>query len=209
VVVVGAGGFGRETIDVIEAVNAASAAPVFELLGVLDDGPSTDSLDRLSARGIRHLGPVAGAAVVGAAGYIVGIGAPAVRRRIAACLESFGLVPVTAVHPSAIVGSASRIGPGTVICAHTTVSTNVRIGAHVQLNPSVTVGHDSVLYDFVSVNPAATISGECSIRSGVLVGAGAVVLQGLTVHDDTVVGASACVVRDTEPAAVLKGVPAR
>ena len=36
-VVVGAGGFGREVIDVVEAMNAASATPVFEVIQMLFD----------------------------------------------------------------------------------------------------------------------------------------------------------------------------
>ena len=36
-VVVGAGGFGRDTLDVVEAVNAVTTR--FEILGVLDDDP--------------------------------------------------------------------------------------------------------------------------------------------------------------------------
>jgi hypothetical protein len=58
VVVVGASGFGRECLDVLEAMVAAGSA--VEVVGVVDDGPSDLNLERLTARGTPHLGPVDG-----------------------------------------------------------------------------------------------------------------------------------------------------
>jgi hypothetical protein len=46
-VVIGAGGFGREALDVITALNSAVASPLFDILGVVDDSPSVPNLDRL------------------------------------------------------------------------------------------------------------------------------------------------------------------
>ena len=57
--VVGAGGFGRETLDVVESINRSSPAPRFEVLGVVDENPSAENLARLSARGVTYLGTVA------------------------------------------------------------------------------------------------------------------------------------------------------
>lgn len=210
IVVVGAGGFGRETLDVIEAVNAAAPEPPWAVLGVLDDDPAPRHLDRLTARGVDHLGSVRAWLDGGhRADYVVAVGDPAARARIAARLAAAGLAAATLVHPQAGVGSGVVLGPGTVVCAGAQISTNVRLGAHVHLNPNVTVGHDTVCADHVSVNPAATLSGECGLEAGVLIGAAAVVLQGLVVGAGAVVGAAACVTRDVAPGAVVKGVPAR
>ncbi len=215
VVVVGAGGFGRETLDVLAAMTAAGVGPGYRLVGVLDDRPSAVNLDRLAAHGASYLGPVgdwldgARSGRHGAVDYLIGVGDPSARRQLAGRFDDTGCHPAVAVHPAAVLGSASTLGPGVVVCAGVQVSTNVRLGAHVHLNPHATIGHDAQLADFVSVNPAATVSGECRIGAAALLGAGSMVLQGLAVGAGAVVGAAACVVRDVDPDVIVKGIPAR
>ncbi|GAA4387314.1 acetyltransferase [Ornithinibacter aureus] len=207
VVVIGASGFGRECLDVLEAM-AEAGSPV-DVAGVVDDGPSELNLGRLAARGVAYLGTVDDWLVASEpmARYVLGIGRPQVRRRVAVRLDEAGARPFTAVHPSATFGSRVATGEGLVVCAGAAISTNARLGRHVHINPNATIGHDSVLRDFVSVNPGAVVSGEVIIRGGTLVGASATILQGLSVGEGTIVGAGSVVTRDVPDAAVVKGVP--
>ncbi|WP_456599845.1 acetyltransferase [Blastococcus sp. SYSU DS0616] len=209
-VVIGAGGFGREALDVVEAINRAVATPLFDVLGVLDDQPSEANLARLSRRGVTYLGTVDEWLESDAeAGYVLGVGAPSARERLDHKLSSAGLEPVTVLHPSAGTGTELRLAAGTVVCAGVQVSTNVEIGRQVHLNPNATIGHDAVLEGYVSVNPGAIISGECRIGRGTLVGAGAVVLQGLKVGSGGLVGAGAVVTRDLPSDVTAVGIPAK
>lgn len=204
VVVVGAGGFGREALDVLEAIGT------YDVLGVLDIDPSAENLDRLAERGTPYLGTEDDwIAAGGRAGYVIGVGEPAMRARVAEKFAGSGLAAATLIHPSAVIGSRVTLDEGVVVCGGVQVSTNVRLGRFVHLNANATIGHDSVLSDFVSINPAATISGAVTIGTRSLVGAGAVVLQNLEVGEDAVVGASACVVRNVPNGATVKGIPAR
>jgi sugar O-acyltransferase (sialic acid O-acetyltransferase NeuD family) len=209
VVVVGAAGFGRETLDVLEAMIAAGAD--LEIVGVLDDGIAEADRQRLAERGAHYLGTRAGWLPAAPAGlsYLLGIGDPGIRRRLAAELEAAGLRPFTAVHPSANFGARTTVAEGAVVCAGAAISNNVRLGRHVQVNPNATIGHDADLRDFVSVNPAAVISGAVVLDEGTLVGAAATVLQNLTVGGGSVVGAGAVVTRDVPPGVVVVGVPGR
>lgn len=211
IVVVGAGGFGRETLDVIEAINAASVDPVWNILGVVDDDPAAVQQARLAERGIPLLGPVEVLHDLHAdACFVIGVGAPVARARIAAEIRAAGSRRAAMlVHPAAVVGSRTVLGAGSVVCGGVQLSTNVVLGEHVHLNPGAIVGHDARLDDFVSINPGAVISGEVQVRREVLIGAGAVVLQGLEVRASSLVGAGACVTRDVDRDAVVVGVPAR
>lgn len=213
-VVVGAGGFGREVLDVVDAVNAAAGTPTWSVAGVVDDRPNDANLAHLGTRGVGYLGttddlagPEAGAGRP--THYVVGIGSPAVRRVIAERLDAAGLVPATLVHPSATHGFDVEVGPGSVLCAGVRLTTHIRLGRHVHLNLNATVGHDTTIGDYVSANPLSSISGDCVLEDEVLIGVAGVVLNGLRVGRGSVVGGSACVVRDVEPGVVVKGVPAR
>lgn len=210
IVIVGAGGFGRETLDVVEAINLRGEVPTWEVVGVVDDSPAAVHLERLRARGYAHLGSIDQAKdILTSSAVAIGVGSPRARARIAARLDEMETRLATLVHPSSVVGSEARIGEGAVICAGVQVSTNVILGRRVHLNPGAIIGHDAELADDVSVNPGAIVSGEVRVGERSLIGAGAVVLQGLSIGEDVVVGASACVTRDVRSGVVVKGVPAR
>ncbi|MCV7456591.1 NeuD/PglB/VioB family sugar acetyltransferase [Micrococcus luteus] len=208
--IVGAGGFGRETADVVEAAaRAAEPGEGWAIAGVFDDAPAQANVSRLADRGLAFLGPVPDEPPHPGAAVIVAIGAPVVRQRVVSRLQSAGWTFPTVIHPTAVVGSQVTLGDGVVLCAGVNLSTNVTLDNHVHVNPNATVGHDSVLRNFASINPAAVVSGEVLIERGVLLGAGCVILQNITVGENSIVGAMACVTKPVPHHTVVMGVPAR
>lgn len=201
-VIVGAGGFGRECLDIVEALNECGAA--LEFRGFLDDSGGNHVL--LGRRNVTCLGPI-GAAPADTR-FVIAIGNAEVRQRIDDELTGRGLTAVGLVHPQATLGSDCRIGEGTILNAGARATTNITLGRHVQLHANCTVGHDAELEDFVTVLPGATISGSVRLGRGVTIGTGANVLPGLHVGDGAFVGAGAVVIRDVEPGTTVVGVPA-
>lgn len=212
VVVIGAGGFGREILDVLDAINnVVQRQPQFEIIGVVDANPSRHSLDQLRVRGVPYLGTdERWLEQPDSALYVVGVGDPKVRMEIDRRYAAAGHKRCPAlIHPRAHLGSSERPAAGSVICAGVQVSTNVTIGQNVHINPNATIGHDVVLADNVSVNPGVILSGAVVMEEGSLAGAGAVVLENLRVGSHSTIGAGSCVVRSVPPNSVVKGVPAR
>lgn len=211
IVVVGAGGFGREVLNLIRAINeAVEGEPRWSITGVIDDSPSDKNLAQLDRQSVGHLGGVTAVLSTSApSAYVIGIGSSAVRRTIADRLDAAGWTAATLVHPDATVGSGVELGEGSVICAGARLTTNIRTGRHCHVDTNATVGHDSVLGDFVRLNPASSVSGDCTIDDDVLVGVGAVILNQLRVGRNATVGGGACVVREVHEGTVVKGVPAR
>lgn len=208
VVIIGAGGFGREALDVAEA--AIHQGRDLRIAGVLDDSLSTTGADLLQRRGVAFLGGLASwLSQPDDMEFVVAVGDPATRERLADRMEAAGLRAATLVHPSAVVGTRVVLGPGTVVCGGVQLSTEVTTGRHVHVSAGALIGHDVTTADFVSINPGAIISGGVQLGRGALVGAGAVVLQNLQVGAGSTVGAAACVVRPVPPGQVVKGVPAR
>lgn len=209
VVVVGASGFGRECLDVLEAMQAHGTN--IEILGVLDDSPSDVNLSRLQQRNVAYLGSI-DTWITNAPRdyqYIVAIGNPEIRKLLTKKFKDIGLSSYTAIHPTAIIGSQFVCGEGCVVCSGAIISTNVCLGEQVHINPNATVGHDSILEDFVSINPASVISGEVLIERGTLVGAAAIVLQGLKVGTNALIGAGAVVTKQVPDRVIAVGMPAR
>ncbi|AWB91198.1 NeuD/PglB/VioB family sugar acetyltransferase [Aeromicrobium chenweiae] len=206
-VIIGCGGFGRESADVVDAINRS--APTWNLLGFVDDDPSAENVARVRRRGAALLGGLEAFSSRGrGVHYAIGIGDAPTRERVASVAEAAGMVPATLVHPWAAIGADADIGEGVVVCAYAQIGSDVSIGRHVHLDRASQIGHDCAVEDFVTVHPAAVVSGGCVLGPGAELGTGSTILPGTAVGAHAVVGAAACVVKDVPPGVTVKGVPA-
>lgn len=203
--IIGAGGFGRECHDVAIAMNQVK--PQFRFLGFLDDVEPNQSV--LQRRRAQWLGPTKRFRQFAGADYIVGIADPRLRQHFSELADAAGLNPATLIHPSVTCGADVVVGAGSVICSHTTITTNIRIGRHVQVNPNCTLGHDATLMDYVTILPSCTIGGNVLLEGGVTMGARSAVIQKIRLGSQSMVGAGAVVLRDVPAHCTVVGVPAR
>jgi len=203
-VIIGAGGFARETLDVVEAINAVEER--WDFLGFLDDNKVDDPL--ITRRGAQILGTTEFLEKLECE-YVIAIADPSARARIDDLATRLRRVPATLIHPATAVGTENRIAPGMIAMAVSSVTTNVTVGRHAQINPGATVGHDAVLGAYVSLYPGARVGGNVILEDAVTVGAGACVIQGLRVGSGAFIGAGAVVTRDVPASSVVVGIPAR
>ncbi len=203
-VIVGAGGHGRETLDIVEAINEQT--PTWNFVGFVDDGEVVT--ERLERRGAQVLGPTGELRDMDAH-YVIGIGESGVRAQMDATLTGWGLEAATLVHPLASVASDNKLGHGVLLAAGARITTNVTLGRHVHLNVNAVVSHDCALGDHVTVSPGVHLNGEVSVGNRVFFGTGAIVAPGVSIGDDAIIGAGAVVVRDVPNAVTVMGVPGR
>jgi hypothetical protein len=210
IVVIGAGGHGREVHAYLRELTQAGAPVAFA--GFVDErqlqtpGPPAVLGDFQALRAWCRARPRRGL------GYITAVGDNRVRARFAGQVATLGidaLRPWTLLHPRAHVGPEVELGEGTCVAPGATLTTHVRVGRHSIINVHASISHDAVLDDFVNVNPGAVVCGAVRLGEGCYVGAGATVIQNVSVGAWSIVGAGAVVVRDVPPGVTVVGVPAR
>jgi sugar O-acyltransferase (sialic acid O-acetyltransferase NeuD family) len=213
-VIVGAGGFARETAQAVTAVNARAAddgtGPVWRLLGFLDDDPllagvTLDGATVLGGTGLLgSIGPAAQVAVcVGNPGnYFARI---ALVRRLGLTQDRFAAI----VHPSAQVSDSSTVGPGSVILAQCVLTASVTVGAHTAVMPQTVLTHDSVVCDFATLASGVRLGGGAVVGTGAYLGAGALIREHVQVGAWSMVGMGSVVLSDVPAGQVWAGNPAR
>lgn len=206
IVVIGAGGHGREVLDVIEQINEQRAT--YEIVGVLDDG--APDLGLLAAYGVPFLGAVHTiSSLPPLTQYVIGIGSPAARHAIDTRVTAVGRKAATLRHPQTSVGRAVDIAPGCILFPGVHVTNHVTLGRHVHLSRNSTVAHDCRVGGYTFVAPGAVASGSVTLGEGVYIGTGAVLNPGVSIGANATVGSGAAVIHDVAPDTTVVGVPAR
>lgn len=203
-VILGAGGHGRETLDIVEAINAEAAT--FNFLGFIDDDPADGEL--LRRRNVCVIGDTAHAKTIGA-DYVIGIGSSNARARLDNEMSEAGHDAAVLVHPAASVASDNQLLPGVVVATGAVVTTNVRLGRHTHLNVGAIVSHDCRIGDHVTLSPAVRLNGNVTVHDRAFFGTGAIVTPGITIGEGAIVGAGAVVIHDVAAGATVVGVPAQ
>ncbi|HEU5149607.1 MAG TPA: NeuD/PglB/VioB family sugar acetyltransferase [Iamia sp.] len=200
-VILGAGGHGREVLDV---ARHDPTAP--RVLGFLADEEPDPAL--LEPLGTSWLGPIAVLEGIDAL-FVIAVGDPGVRRTLHERATRWGREPARLWHRTAHRAAGVEVGAGTVVLANASVTSNVRLGLHVHVNLNATVAHDCDLGDYVTVNPGANLNGNVTVGPDATIGSGAVIRQGVTIGAGATVGAGAVVIRDVAPGTTVVGVPAQ
>lgn len=206
VVVVGAGGFGREVLEIFKDRNRVSK--IWNILGFIDENkelhgkmvngyPVLGGLDWLRRHNSNDLG------------CVCAIGACETRKRVVERLRQIGVNFYNAIHPSVIMSDFVELGQDVIICAGSILTVNIKIGDHVHININCTIGHDAIIGSYCTINPIAAINGNNHLGEGVYVGTGATFIQGLSVGSWSTIGAGAVVTVDIPEKVTAVGVPAK
>jgi sugar O-acyltransferase (sialic acid O-acetyltransferase NeuD family) len=144
---------------------------------------------------------------------IIAVGSPALKKKIFDRISHYNQITFpTIIFPTIKYDTRKgnvNIGPGTIICPGSALTTHITIGSHVLVYLNCTIGHDTIIGDFCTLSPGVNISGNVTMGSGVFVGTGAVVLERLSICDNAIIGAGAVVTKSILEPGVYVGVPAK
>ncbi len=203
ILIVGAGGFGRE---VLQWARDAWPDACDRIGGFLSDDPHR--LNGFST-GATILSSIAEYRPAVGDYLLLGIGVPYARRRVAEFLDSFGARFLTLVHPQALIAATATINEGSIVCPFVIVSDSAILGRFVLANYHASLGHDSAAGDYSVLSPYATLGGGAKIEPEVFLGLHASVGPGITVGTRSKVSANSCVLSNTPLDCIVFGVPGR
>lgn len=202
--IVGAGGFGREMYSA--ALEAVGHGEWFTVRGFLDARP--DALD-----GFDGYPPIVGSPDGYAPGaedvFITALGSIASRRRCAEAIAARGGRFISIVHRTASLGMNVKVGEGSFIAHNVVLTADIEVGRHACVFHNTSIGHDCRLGDFSHVYAQCTLGGAVMVGEGAAVFPGSRVVPRRTIGAGATVGIGSVVVLNVRPGATVYGNPAR
>lgn len=206
VVIVGAGGFGREVLEIFKDQNKISLR--WNILGFIDENMELQGEEINNYQVLGGLDWLRKHKANGL-GCVCAIGSPETRKQVVQKLREMGVDFYNAIHPSVIISEFVKLGQDVIICAGSVLTVNIKIGDHVHIDTNCSVAHDAVIGNYCRLNPGVKINGNDHLGDGVYVGTGATFIQGISIGKWSTIGAGAVVIEDIPEKVVAVGVPAK
>ena len=204
IVIIGAGGVGRETSLIIQKINELE--PTWNLIGFIDD--NVNNWGRV-VNGYSVIGGIDSLEVLPSDTYIIiAIANYEIKREMVNRINN-KFKFATIIHPRVWIHDYINVGEGTIIYEGAILTTNIEVGNHVIISPKCGVGHDSIIKDYVSLLWNVNVSGNDIIEEGVMMGSGSTVIQGKRIGKGSTVGAGAVVIDDIDSYSTVVGVPGK
>lgn len=156
-IIVGAGGFGRELLQWVKDINRIEKK--WNILGFIDDNLEAlqgYACDYTVIGTIRDWKPQANQE------FAMAIANPDIKEKVSQLIKAKGGVFTSVVHPTATIGEFNELGEGVVMYPNSRITVNVRIGDFVTILGNTSIGHDADIMNY------CTLSGSCNITRGVV-----------------------------------------
>lgn len=203
-VIVGAGGLGREVAAMIKL----KFSHQYNFLGFVDDGLKLGE----AINGVEVLGNIdwlnhqkEELAVV------MAIGRPGLKAILFKRLHNDSLSYPNILDPASSFHEVDKIkmGQGNVVTDRCVFTTNIVMGSFNLFNLNTTVGHDCEIGDFCSIMPGVNLGGGSKLGNEIYVGSGANVIHAVTVGSSSIIGSGAVVNTAIPAGKTYVGVPAK
>ncbi len=201
VVIVGAGGLGRE---MLRWSRESLSQDAYRVKGFLSNNPR--DLDGFGID-LPILGNPEEYVPEENDRFVFAIGLLEVKRQIIDCLKRKSAKFLTVVHPTAQLAETATLGEGVIICPFATVSEHARIGDFAMLQLYASCGHDTQVGKHCILCPYATLNGFAVLEDEVFLATHATVTPSCRVGHHSKVSANSVVTRDVAPHSLVYGVP--
>lgn len=201
--IVGAGGFGRETLCCLIDIIAGTEMKIEDVacFMVTDNKVKVNTLMGVPVIPFTSFDPEK-------YDVVVAIGDSITRKAVVESLPSETYF-ATLIHPTAVMSDWNTIGEGSIITAGVIITCNVTIGKHAHLNLYTTIGHDCEAGEYFTTAPSCNISGACKFGDGVFIGTNASIKQGVEICNNVTIGMGGVVVKNITEEGTYIGMPVK
>lgn len=198
--IVGAGGFAKELIDVCLDLKIANLFFYDDITTekniFLDNYLVLNNFEDIKKNNIDL--------------FHVAVGGPLNRKKLINHFEDKGLALKSIISPKAVIGKFDiNIGKGVSVLANSIIANGTSIGKGCLIYHNVQITHDCTIGDFVELSPGAVILGKSTIGNCTKIGANATILPKIKVGNNVIVGAGSVVTKDVPDNSIVIGVPAK
>lgn len=203
-IIVGAGGFGRETLQWALQSNENNVR--WSVAGFIDD-----ELDMLNGFDCSYavLGRILDWQPKSNERFVIAVGPPKNKKMIATSLAKKGAIFENIIHKSVTLATTSKLGCGIILCPNVVVSDNAAIGDHVGINICSSVGHDACIGAYSTISSYCDITGEVSFGECVFLGSSVCIVPQRKIGSNAYICAGSAVMNNVQPDTRVMGVPAK
>lgn len=169
IIIVGAGGMGREVLAVLK--NSNTVTPTWNILGFVDDGKQVGE----EVNGIKVLGGVEYLnTIIQETSCCIAISLPKVRKALKDKITNSKITFPTIIHPSVVISDDEFVsyGEGCLLLINTVFTTNITLGNFVIVNAGAIINHDAEISNFSTIMPGVNISTGAKVGEGCYIGTG-------------------------------------
>jgi len=190
IVIAGAGGFGLEILDYLEARVSQGSPPIS---GFIDDTPGSPLPQGVE---LPHLGKIDDFIPSSEQAVVVAIGSVSGRRLVLERLWRRGIHTPAFIAKNAMVSASAVIGMGVVVCPFSIINRNAVLGAGVAVNVHCSVGHGASVGAHSILSPYVALNGNASVGTECFLGTRATIYPNIRIGDGCIVDSHAGVRSD-------------
>jgi sugar O-acyltransferase (sialic acid O-acetyltransferase NeuD family) len=203
-IIIGAGGLGRCIYDV--ARQSIGYGTDFDIKGFIDD--NQQALDGL-ANYPPLISSISDYQILEDDVFVCAMGNTQVKKKIVDKMKANGALFQTIIHHSAVIGTNTIIGNGSVIFEYVIISPDTIIGQNTLVQNFAVIGHDCKIGENVRIDTHCTCVGGTIVHDGATLHTGSVINHNVEVGEYAVIAACSFVIKKVDPFTTVMGNPAK
>ena len=195
----GAGGLGRECLDIIKN-DVSFESNNFEIR-FLEDNPSQDYCNNHKIEKFKNH--------KSKSFITIAVGEPSLRKKLYEKIRKTDLKMRAAVHRSSVIGDKVKISKGAIIAPLCSIQANASIETNALINTLSIVGHDCVVKKHGVLSSMVNLGGSVRVGEGAFIGMCASIKENVKIGKNAIVSMTSGVYRDVAKDIIVVGNPAR